>query len=123
MKKTIGYWLLTALTVFTVGGGGVADVMRLPDVAKGMTQLGYPAYAMTIIGVAKLLGSVTIVVPGFSRLKEWAYAGMVIDLVGASLSHAAVGNGAGDIITPLVISTIVLGSWGLRPTSRKLTHA
>jgi hypothetical protein len=59
-------------------------------------------------------------VPGFPRLKEWAYAGMFFDLTGASASHAAVGDPVAKILTPLVILGIVIASWWLRPDSRKL---
>ncbi|MEU6580149.1 DoxX family protein [Nocardia sp. NPDC046763] len=35
----------------------------------------------------KLLGSTAILVPGFSRPKEWAYAGMFFNMTGAFISH------------------------------------
>jgi len=56
-------------------------------------------------------------------LKEWAYAGMLFDLTGAAASHAATGDPAGKIATPLIILGIVAASWALRPESRKLGDA
>ncbi|OLB62860.1 MAG: hypothetical protein AUI11_03795 [Acidobacteria bacterium 13_2_20CM_2_66_4] len=56
-------------------------------------------------------------------MKEWAYAGFVFDLTAAAVSRAAVGDGAADIIAPLVFLALVLASWALRPASRRLAGA
>jgi len=48
--------------------------------------MGYPAYLNPFLGVTKILGVIALLVPGFPRLKEWAYAGFVIDLTGATYS-------------------------------------
>jgi hypothetical protein len=45
---------------------------------------------------------------------------MAFDLTGAAFSHAASGDGAGKVITPLVVLGIVAASWALRPESRQL---
>jgi hypothetical protein len=58
--------------------------------------------------------------PRFPRLKEWAYAGMLFDLTGATAYHAATGDPAGKIATPLVILGIVAASWDLLPQERVL---
>jgi hypothetical protein len=55
-------------------------------------ELGYPLFFVPFIGVAKLLGVIAILVPGFPRLKEWAYAGLYFDLIGATFSILAVGK-------------------------------
>jgi hypothetical protein len=52
--------------------------------------LGYPRYLIPFLGVAKFLGVVAIVIPGFPRLKEWAYAGLFFDLAGATYSAICV---------------------------------
>jgi hypothetical protein len=52
-------------------------------------------------------------------LKEWAYAGMLFDLTGAAASHASVGDPVAKVIIPLLLLGIVIGSWALRPRSRK----
>ncbi len=85
-----------------------------------MTHLGYPVYFTTILGVWKVLGGIVVLAPRLARLKEWAYAGMLFDLTGATASHAAVGDPVAKIVTPLVILGIVMASWSLRPESRRL---
>jgi uncharacterized membrane protein YphA (DoxX/SURF4 family) len=93
--RRIAYWITTGLTAFVFLSGGAADLARPGFLMEGMTRLGYPSYFVIILGVWKLLGGVAILAPRLPRLKEWAYAGMVLDLIGAAASHAAVGDPAG----------------------------
>lgn len=123
MARKIAYWVATVLIAFVMIGGGVTDIARPPFMIEGMAKLGYPVYFLVILGVWKVLGGVVVLTPGLPTLKEWAYAGMIFDLTGASLSHAAVGKPAGEIIPPLVISAIVMASWALRPPGRRLVKA
>ncbi len=117
----IAYWVLTGLFCFGFGAGGVLDLTGDEGIADSMTALGYPIYLMTLLGVAKLLGIVAILAPKFPRLKEWAYAGAVFELVGASYSHLSSGDGAKEIIIPLVFVAVAMGSYFLRPPGRRLT--
>src|SRR5436305_9637319 len=105
--RRIAYWVTTGLTAFVFLSGGAADVARPSFVMEGMTHLGYPAYFVVILGVWKVLGGAVALAPGLPRLKEWAYAGMVFDLTGAAASHAALGDPAGKVVTPLMISGVV----------------
>jgi len=121
--RNIGYWVATGLAALAFAFGGAMDVSRAPAVLEGMAHLGYPAYFATLLGAWKLLGAVAILVPGFPRIKEWAYAGMFFDLTGAAVSHAASGDPAGNVLTPLVVLAIVGASYALRPESRRLGAA
>lgn len=118
--KTIGYWVTTALVALAFLAGGAGDLSRGPDMLAGMAHLGYPAYLLVLLGVWKMLGGVVLLAPGLPTLKEWAYAGIVFDLTGASFSHAASGDGAKEILIPLVIGALAMASWALRPAGR--TH-
>jgi hypothetical protein len=62
-------------------------IMIVPEAATFMTHLGYPHYFIPFIGVAELLDVIAILVPGSPRLKEWAYAGLAFDLIGATYSQ------------------------------------
>lgn len=121
--RKIGYWVATVLAGLNMIVGGVADAISLPEALVIFERLGLPGHLMVFIGVAKILGGVVILLPKFPRLKEWAYAGIAIDLVGATYLHAAAGDGIGDIVLPLVVLAIVLTSWWLRPADRKLPDA
>ncbi|WP_437949624.1 DoxX family protein [Sorangium sp. So ce296] len=121
--RTIGYWISTGLLGLGVASGGVADLAGSPQVLEGMAHLGYPAYFATILGVWKVLGAVALLAPRFPRLKEWAYAGIFFDLTGAAASHAAVGDAAGQVMTPLVLVAVAAASWALRLEGRRLAGA
>ena len=51
--------------------------------------LGYPVYFIQFISIAKLIGSIVILIPNLDRIKEWAYAGLFFDLAGAVFSGVA----------------------------------
>src|SRR5687768_15374498 len=86
--RKIGYWVATALVALAMGFGGVVDLSGSPEVVATLSHLGYPAYFASMLGVWKILGTIVLLAPGLPRLKEWAYAGIVIDLTSAFISHA-----------------------------------
>jgi uncharacterized membrane protein YphA (DoxX/SURF4 family) len=112
--KKLGYWIATLLIALVMLGGGAADFMLVESVTQTMDHLGYPHYFAQLLGAWKVLGAIAIVVPGFPRLKEWAYAGIFFDLTGAFVSHLAVGDGAAQAVPPLVIAIILIASYALR---------
>lgn len=93
MKKTkILYWTFTVLFAGFMIFSAVPDVLVTEDAVNLMHDfLGYPVYIIGFIGIAKLLGALVVLTPGFNRVKEWAYAGLIIDLVGATYSVIAKG--------------------------------
>ena len=122
----IFYWTTTTLIGLETLVGGFADLTRGrvvlvsgPLATQVVAGLGYPAYVLSIIGIWKILGAVAVVVPGFLRLKEWAYAGIVLELSGAVASLVACGRTA-ELIPPLFLLGLALASWALRPASRTL---
>ncbi len=94
MKKTkIMYWTFTVLFGGFMLFSAIPDVLVVPDaVALVSNQLGYPEYIIPFLGIAKTLGVIAILIPGFPRITEWAYAGLFIDLIGATYSGIAVGG-------------------------------
>jgi uncharacterized membrane protein YphA (DoxX/SURF4 family) len=121
--RNISYWITTILTAFFMTGG-VAQIMQFRANPHGVVpELGYPMYFFAILGTWKILGAIAILVPGFPRLKEWAYAGIFFDLTGAAVSCAAVGvYGAYGfhVLAPLLIAGLCVASWALRPESRRI---
>jgi hypothetical protein len=83
-------------------------------------HLGYPIYFMPIHGVAYMLAGIALLVPRVPLLKEWAYAGLFFTYTGALVSHLAVGDGFPSIVAPLVFTGLVVASWALRPSERRL---
>jgi hypothetical protein len=114
--RTAGYWMSTGIIALAIGSGGVAYLAGGEEQLRGMAELGYPAYFVTILGVWKVLGALAIVTPRFPRLREWAYAGIAFDLIGAAASHAAVGHAVMHVVAPLVVLAIMAVSWRLADT-------
>lgn len=117
--KIIAYWVTTGIIILQSVAGAVLDLSGNPDFIKVFAVLGYPAYLMTILGIWRILAAIALAVPGFPRLKEWAYAGLFFDLTGAGASHLFAGDVQGSIF-PFIFAAISVASWALRPSSRKL---
>lgn len=91
MKKTkILYWIITGLFAAFMLFSAIPDALSTADAVKFMNhQLGYPNYIVPFLGIAKVLGVIAILIPGFKRITEWAYAGLFFDLTGATYSILA----------------------------------
>ncbi|MGZ3778453.1 MAG: DoxX family protein [Mucilaginibacter sp.] len=99
----ITYWIVTVLLAAFIVLGAVTDIMKGPDVAAFFKHLGYPDYFPAFIGTLKILGIIAILIPGYPKLREWAYAGLTFDVTGALSSHILNGDG------PLVYFPALLG--------------
>jgi len=118
--KTFAYWTITMLLALSMFSGGVAQLTRNPQTVAGVVQLGYPAYLTSILGCWKIAGTVAILVPGFVRLKEWAYAGFFFLMTGAAVSHAVCHDPAWHVVVTLTLAGFAVVSWALRPASRRI---
>jgi hypothetical protein len=95
MKKTkILYWIFTGLFAAAM----LSTCIPSEEGAAFITgQLGFPAYFVSYIAIAKVLGVIGILVPGFATIKEWSYAGLFFDLISvtyAFFSINAIAQGA-----------------------------
>jgi hypothetical protein len=87
------------------------EIIGNPDSMAIVTSLGYPAYLSPFLGLARILALASIFYPKYPRLKEWAYAGLVFDVIGAIYSQIMVGNPLTYTIFPIVILGIIFGSY------------
>lgn len=117
--RTIAYWVTTGLLVFCMTGG-IFEMLGLKTTMDGIMRLGYPSYIIPALGLGKVLAILAILWPGLPRLKDWAYAGIFFNMVGAFVSHVAMRDPAWSLVVTLTIAGITLASWALRPRSRKL---
>jgi hypothetical protein len=104
--KTINtlYWVFTILFSTLMLFSSWESILVNDDSIKlihGM--LGYPQYFIPFTGWAKLIGVIVILIPGFSRIKEWAYAGLFFDLVAAVYSGIAVAK----TFDPLILTMLI----------------
>lgn len=105
-QKTINilYWIFTILFSALMIFASWSSILVNEDSVKlihGM--LGYPEYFISFTGWAKLIGVIVILIPGFSRIKEWAYAGLFFDLIAAVYSGIAVAKTFDPLMLTLLI--------------------
>ena len=118
--RPVVYWVSTGAIAAEALAGGVLDLVRYGPYLRTLTDLGYPAYLATIMGVAKVASGVVVLAPGLPRLKEWAYAGVVFADTGAIASHLVVGYGIGEVAFLVPLAGLTVVSWSLRPASRRV---
>jgi hypothetical protein len=122
LVRSIVYWVFTIVVAFELAAGALWDLLRIEYVRVVFAHLGYPLYLLIILGVWRIPGALTLLVPRFPRLKEWAYAGAFFDYSGAAASHFLAGGGPSQWVGPLIFSAFTLISWALRPASRRLPN-
>jgi len=85
------YWTGIVLTSLWFGASGFFELTNNPIVWKITQQLGYPAHFIYLLGVFKVSGVITLLIPNkLLRLKEWVFAGVFFDITFAFFSKLAV---------------------------------
>ena len=117
MARTIAYWVTTGL----IAASGLLALSYLsgsPQVVQGFNHLGYPQQLRIILGIAKPLAAITLLVPGFVRLKEWAYAGLTFAWTCAFIAHYLAKDGP-EAFFPVLLLVLLAVSYLTRPASRQ----
>src|SRR5438034_2766390 len=109
-RNKIIYWIATIWLASGMLSTGLFQLFKAkgegavaPPGVYGITHLGYPVYLLTILGIWKILGVIAVLIPGFPRLKEWAYAGFFFLMSGAIFSHIVVGVSISEIWPSLLL--------------------
>jgi hypothetical protein len=120
MARKITYWIST----------GIVSVMLLmaltyltgnEQVVTGFAKAGYPQHLRIILGIAKPLAAIVLLLPGLALVKEWAYACVTVTWIMASIASCSSGEGAGVWSIPLALLALLVVSYSTRPASRRLT--
>lgn len=95
MKKiNILYWVFTGLFALAMLFSSIGNVMvddNSVQLINGVLQ--FPKYMIPFLGVAKIIGVIGILIPGLPRwVKEWSYAGLFFDLIGATYAIISIGG-------------------------------
>lgn len=107
----ITYWITTSLVTLSLLMAGMMYFTN-PEVAAGFAHLGFPDYFRKELGIAKIIGALVLILPMIPRnVKEWAYAGIGITFISASIAHSASGDPLSAVITPIVQLLIVAVSY------------
>ncbi|HYL84572.1 MAG TPA: DoxX family protein [Candidatus Angelobacter sp.] len=118
MARNIAYWVTTGLVALLSLFAGYAYLSGSPQAVQGFAHVGYPQQLRVLLGIAKLLGAITLIVPGLPKLKEWAYAGFTFAWIAAVVAHYLAKDGP-TVFAPLVLLVLLAISYVTRPTSRQ----
>jgi len=123
MARKIIFWVATGFIALMALFSGFAYFFGGPKAAEGFTHVGYPQQLRIILGIAKPLGAIALLVPGYATLKEWAYAGFTFAWICAFFAHYLANDGA-EAYFPVVLLALLAVSYVTRPESRtwKGTH-
>jgi uncharacterized membrane protein YphA (DoxX/SURF4 family) len=116
--RKIIYWVATGLVAAFGFISAFSYLSSSPQAVQGFAHVGYPQQLRIILGIAKLLGAIALLVPGFPRLKEWAYAGFTFAWICATVAHYLAGDGPKAFV-PLVLLVILFVSYFMEPASRR----
>ena len=113
--KVVTHWAATGLFAALILLSASMYLSGAATIREALSHLGYPPYLLTILGVAKLSGAIALLQTRWPRLREWAYAGFVINLVGATSSHLFAGDPLAVAVAPALFLIPLAISYVLRP--------
>jgi DoxX-like family len=118
MSRKIAYWattgFLSAMSLFAA----YAYLSGSQQAVEGFAHVGYPQQLRVILGIAKPLGGIALLIPGFAVLKEWAYAGFTFAWIAAACAHYLAGEQAWPM--PLILLVLLAVSYFTRDESRRV---
>ncbi len=100
--QTIGLWALTLLLVlmfFMVG----LDKFTSHGWMERFANWGYPDNFLYVIGVLEMLGAVGLLIP---RLAGYAAGGLIVLMIGATITHLVHGEFPGPVIHLVLLSIV-----------------
>jgi hypothetical protein len=118
MVRKIAYW----------GSTGIVAVMLLlaltylsgsDQVVSGFRKSGYPQHLRIVLGIAKPVAAIVLLLPGFAILKEWAYAGVTFAWVMAFIAAYTGGEPVTTWAAPPGLLILLAISYFTRPASRR----
>jgi|ERR1700736_909756 len=118
MTSKIIYWVSTGLVAALSLFAGFAYLSGSPQAVEGFAHVGYPQQLRIILGIAKPLGAIALLVPGLPKLKEWAYAGFTFAWISAFVAHYLAKDGP-KAFTPLILLALLAISYVTRPAGRQ----
>ena len=118
MARKIAYWASTGLLGALSLLAAFIYLSGSPQAVEGFAHVGYPQQLRIILGIAKPLGAIALLLPGLPKLKEWAYAGFTLAWISALVAHYLANDGA-KAFMPLILLLLLAVSYLTRPASRQ----
>lgn len=111
-RYRIGHQVLKGVLGFVFLAAGSAILFGLMD--ADFERLGYPDYISLILGVAYLISVVCIYQPRYRFLQDWAYAGMAVSLVGATVSHIMADDPFTSAMPSILLQIVLVVTYAMR---------
>jgi len=119
MARKIVYWTSTVIVALMLLFA-LSYLTGNEQVVSGFTRAGYPQHLRIVLGIAKPIAAIVLLLPGLALLKEWAYACVAFTWMMASIAHYSAGDGVDSWGMPLVLLTLLIVSYFTRPSSRRI---
>lgn len=120
MVRKIAYWGSTAIVAVALLGA-LSYLTGSEQVVSGFAKAGYPQHLRIVLGIAKPLAAIVLLLPRFALLKEWAYAGATFAWVMAPISAYLSGEPVTIWMLPVVLLVLLAVSYVTRPPNRRLS--
>ena len=117
MARKIMYWVSTGVIAAMMGFAAFSYLSGNPQAVQGFALVGYPQQLRIILGIVKPLGAIALLIPGYPKLKEWAYAGFTFAWICAVIAHYLAGQRL-EAISPAVFLVLLFVSYVTRPANR-----
>jgi hypothetical protein len=117
-------WVIQVLLALIFLFAGVTKlILPIEEMTK---QMAMPGLFLRFLGVAEVLGTLGLILPGLFRIKTWltplAAAGLVVIVIGATVTTLMIGGGATalfPLVTALLAAFVAYGRWRLAPISHR----
>jgi hypothetical protein len=119
MARKIIYWTST-VTVAVMLLFALSYLTGSEQVVSGFAKVGYPQHLRIVLGVAKPVAAILLLLPGLALLKEWAYVGAAFAWIMTTIAHYSAGDGPQVWSFPLTLLALLIVSYVTRPPSRRL---
>jgi hypothetical protein len=119
MARKIAYWSSTAIVAVLLLLS-LSYLTGNEQVVAGFAKAGYPQHLRIVLGMAKPVAAMVLLLPGLALLKEWAYAGAAFAWVMAFISAYSSGEGPQILAMPPALLALLAVSYVTRPPSRRV---
>lgn len=101
------YWTLIVLLAIFFTISGLMEITKNPSTYPKTLRMGYPAYFILTLGIIKIAGVISLLIPQFNRLREWAIAGFTFDVIFAFVSGRSIASNA-DCIKSVIVFCVLM---------------
>jgi uncharacterized membrane protein YphA (DoxX/SURF4 family) len=104
----ITYWILLIIFCLALTADGIGGISKAKEGVDALNRLGYPPYILPLLGVLKILGVVALLQTRYQRIKEWVFAGVTFNFIGAAVSHVASKHPLSEAMQPIIALVVML---------------